>query len=46
MERLGEIHGKDDEELHGKEYISGIAEASQFHSKECVDTDIVLNTEL
>lgn len=25
--------------------VSGIAEASQFHSKECVDTDIVLNTE-
>ena len=25
--------------------VSSIAEASQFHSKECVDTDIVLNTE-
>ena len=24
MERLGEIHGKDDEELHGKEYIREI----------------------
>lgn len=33
MERLGEIHGKDDEELHGKEYIREIPEGADIEFK-------------